>query len=110
MALIYCRECGKQISVKASACPYCGYVMKRCDYNQSTSAKASNRSEKDWLTTFLLCWFLGQFGIHSFYAGKIGIGVVQLLTCGGCGIWWLVDFITIIVGSYHDGEGKVIKS
>ncbi|MBR5863664.1 MAG: NINE protein [Alistipes sp.] len=37
-------------------------------------------------------------------------GVAQLLTFGGCGIWWLIDFIMIIVGSYRDGEGKVVSN
>ena len=110
MALIYCRECGKQISDQAPTCPHCGCVMVRRDCNQSTEVNDPTRSDKDWLTTFLLCWFLGEFGIHSFYAGKTGIGVAQLLTCGGCGIWWLIDFIMLIVGSFQDGEGKVIKS
>lgn len=109
MALIYCRECGKQISDQAPACPYCGCVTGVRN-NQNRAVNDPNRSDKDWLTTFLLCWFLGEFGIHSFYAGKTGIGVAQLLTCGGCGIWWIIDFIMLIVGSFHDGEGKVIKS
>ena len=58
----------------------------------------------------LLCFFLGGFGIHSFYSGKTAIGVVQLLTAGGCGIWWLVDFIMIVCGSYRDGEGKTVSN
>jgi hypothetical protein len=33
------------------------------------------------------------------------IGVVQLLTAGGCGIWWLIDFIMILTDSYRDGNG-----
>lgn len=69
-----------------------------------------NRSRYDWLTTLLLCFFLGGLGIHSFYVKKTGIGVVQLLTAGGCGVWALIDFIMIIVGSYRDGEGKIIKN
>jgi TM2 domain-containing membrane protein YozV len=60
--------------------------------------------------TLLLCFFLGGFGIHSFYSGKTAIGVVQLLTAGGCGIWWLIDFIMIICGSYRDGEGKIVSN
>lgn len=110
MALIYCKECGKQISNQAITCPYCGCPIGSCGGNQEQKVYDPNRSKYDWLTTLLLCLFLGEFGIHSFYAGKTAIGVVQLLTAGGCGVWWLVDFIMIIAGSYRDGEDKVIKN
>jgi TM2 domain-containing membrane protein YozV len=58
--------------------------------------------QKDWLVTLLLCLFLGCFGVHRFYTGHVAIGLVQLFTFGGCGIWALVDFILIITGSYTD--------
>jgi len=53
----------------------------------------------------LLCFFLGGLGIHRFYLGYTGLGIAQLLTCGGCGIWALVDFIMILTGSVKDSEG-----
>lgn len=67
-----------------------------------------NKSEKDWLVTLLLCIFVGGIGIHRFYAGKIGTGILQLLTAGGCVIWTLIDLIMIITGKFTDSEGKVI--
>lgn len=62
--------------------------------------------QKDWLTTLLLCLLLGGLGIHRFYTGHTGIGVVQLLTLGGCGIWALIDLIMIITGSFRDAAGQ----
>ena len=63
---------------------------------------------KDWLTTLLLCIFLGALGVHRFYTGHTAIGVVQLLTLGGCGIWALIDLIMIATGSFKDKAGNVL--
>ena len=54
----------------------------------------------------MLCWTLGMFGVHRFYTGNTAMGVFQLLTCGGLGIWALVDFILILTGNYRDGDGR----
>ena len=65
---------------------------------------------KSRLTTLLLCFFLGLLGIHRFYTKNIGIGLIQLVTLGGCGIWALIDFIMICTGHYKDGKGnKLVK-
>ena len=68
------------------------------------------KSEKDWLVTLLLCLFIGGLGVHRFYAGKIGTGVLQLLTAGGCGIWVLIDFIMILTGNFKDIDGNRITN
>lgn len=67
-------------------------------------------SEKGFVATLLLCFFLGGLGIHRFYVGKIGTGILQLLTLGGLGIWALIDFIMIAVGSFRDKDGLLIKA
>ncbi len=67
-------------------------------------------SNKDWLTTLLLCLFLGSLGAHRFYVNKVGTGLAQLFTLGGCGIWALVDLIMIITGKFEDSEGKCVVS
>jgi TM2 domain-containing membrane protein YozV len=66
-------------------------------------------SEKGFVPALLLCFFLGVFGVHRFYVGKIGTGVLQLLTFGGLGIWSLIDFIMIVVGNFTDKNGRLIK-
>lgn len=67
-------------------------------------------SQKDWLTTLLLSIFLGSLGIHRFYVGKTGTGILQLITLGGCGIWTLIDIITIVMGNFKDKDGNYIKN
>ncbi len=73
-------------------------------YGQQQFSYAQSQ-QKDWLTTLLLCFFLGWLGIHRFYTGHTVIGVIQLLTAGGCLIWWIVDFILILTNSYKDSNG-----
>lgn len=68
------------------------------------------KSEKDWLVTLLLCLFLGGLGVHRFYAGKIGTGILQLLTAGGCGVWALIDLIMILTGKFTDNDGNTIQN
>ena len=62
--------------------------------------------KRSYVATLLLSYFLGVFGIHRFYTGYIGIGIAQLLTLGGCGIWALIDFINICFNNFKDAEGN----
>ncbi len=70
----------------------------------------SATSDKGFVPAILLCLFLGGFGVHRFYTGKIGTGILQLLTLGGLGIWALVDLIMIVTGSFKDSNGLPIKA
>jgi TM2 domain-containing membrane protein YozV len=68
------------------------------------------KSKKDFVTTILLCFFLGTLGVHRFYVGKIGTGIVMLITLGGFGIWTIIDFVIIACGRFKDKKGLYIQS
>lgn len=68
------------------------------------------KSEKSRLVALLLCIFLGGLGIHRFYVGKVGTGIIWILTLGVFGIGTLVDFIMILCGSFKDKYGKVVEN
>ncbi len=96
----------------------------------------TDKSEREWLATSLLCFFLGSLGFHRFYVGKIGTGLLQFFTLVGClilwtfatmiglasmyvffafigviwGIWLFIDFIMILCQKFRDKEGRIIKS
>ena len=65
---------------------------------------------KSKFTTALLCFFLGYLGVHRFYTGHTKVGIIQLLTAGGLGIWALIDFIQILRGKYTDNEGHLLAA
>ncbi len=68
----------------------------------------SEISPKSRLAALLLCFLFGVFGAHRFYVGKIGTGILMLVTAGGLMIWSLIDLIIIIVGSFRDKEGRLV--
>jgi hypothetical protein len=66
-------------------------------------------SQKEWLTTVLLSFFLGGLGVDRFYLGYTGLGVAKLLTCGGFGIWAVIDFILILLRKLPDSDGRPLR-
>lgn len=69
----------------------------------------SRTSDKTKGTTAVLCFFLGWLGVHRFYVGKIGTGLLWMFTLGLFGIGDLIDFIMILCGSFKDSQGREIK-
>ena len=99
---MFCIECGKEVNVKAVVCINCGAPLNKSSNNLPAG-------DKEWLIAMILCWFLGILGMHRFYTGHMGIGIIQLLTLGGCGIWTLIDFIMIASGNFKDSDGQLLK-
>ena len=94
---MFCKKCGKEINDEAVVCVNCGCAID------------DNKTKKSWITTLLFSLFFGGLGAHRFYTGYIGIGIVQLLTLGGCGIWSLIDFICICCNSFEDADGNKLE-
>lgn len=88
-----CPFCDALIQAEAKKCRYCG---KWLENNQQFE------QPKEFLVTLLLSAYLGYLGLHRFYTGYIGIGIIQLLTFGGCGIWSTIDFVAICFNLYKD--------
>lgn len=96
----FCSECGAGMSAMAPNCPSCGAP------NRAVGGPVSTKS---MVPAALLCFFLGTFGIHRFYVGKILTGILMILTLGGFGIWTLIDLVMIIVGSFKDKDGLPLR-
>ena len=98
----YCSQCGAQLVDEAVVCPQCGCAVA------SQKTVDPNASPKSRLVALLLCIFVGALGIHRFYVGKIGTGVLWLLTAGCFGIGALVDLIMLACGTFKDSDGKPV--
>lgn len=112
----FCRHCGTELQESSRFCPSCG---KNQDESESSSA-AENRpvpvraevSPKSRTVAAILCFFLGCFGVHRFYVGKIGTGVLMIFASFFVigEVWALVDFIVILCGNFRDKEGLPLSN
>jgi len=96
--IVPCHACGKVIDAEAVVCTGCGVMQPA----------ARNLDGKRILPAFLLAMILGPFGAHRFYVGKIGTGILQLVTLGGLGMWTLYDIVMIVTGNFKDKEGHAL--
>ena len=76
---------------------------------EKPQAATGGVSEKSKTTALILSILLGGLGVHRFYVGKVGTGIVWLLTFGVFGIGALIDIIKIATGKFTDKEGKLLK-
>lgn len=101
-ASTFCQGCGQGLVATAAVCPKCGTPTRN-----STIGGVSDKSRT---VASVLCFFLGGFGVHRFYVGKVGTGVAMIFTLGGLGIWVLIDFIMILAGSFRDVDRRQVKN
>ncbi len=114
----YCTRCGGQMPQQSRFCSKCGTefatpaAAQQVQQGQSGQPIIINnniiqnaqqvvpygKQKSKWLA-FILCFFFGIFGVHRFYEGKIGTGILWLFTWGMFGIGWLVDLIIILTKS-----------
>lgn len=105
---MYCKHCGKKIDDDCIICPECGkqvatikaeqpsIVVNNTNTNTNVNSVVRGGKAKNKWVSFFLCLFLGYLGIHRFYEGKIGTGIIWLITFGLCGIGWIIDLISIL--------------
>jgi hypothetical protein len=98
MRMTYCNYCGAGSDTQSNFCSSCG------------KSSEAGISEKSFVSTLILVVLLGGLGVHRFYVGKIGTGILMLLTFGGLGIWALIDTIVIALQKFKDSKGLLIKA
>ena len=111
---MYCKNCGAKIEGNVAYCPTCGVSQGNTQQqppviNVNYPTGHGYVRKNKWVA-FLLCLFLGYLGIHRFYVGKIGTGILWLLTGGLCGVGWIIDCIVIVCGGFRDKASQPLAS
>jgi TM2 domain-containing membrane protein YozV len=101
----YCSNCGAEIAPGAPACAACGGGQ----VVYGGGGQAVYGSDKDLSTATLLAMFLGVFGVDRFYLGYTVLGIIKLVTFGGCGIWAFIDLFLIILKKVPDAQGRPLR-
>lgn len=104
----FCKSCGTVIKKDAEICPKCGVRQK--NNLEAIFDKQENSSSKSRGIALLLSLLLGYLGIHRFYVGKIGTGILWLCTGGCFTIGWIIDNFMVLFGKFTDKDGKTLKN
>lgn len=112
---MYCSKCGKELNNNVNFCRFCGAKTAKVNqsYQQPRSEVKSDNKPKSKLVAGILGIVLGMFGVHRFYLGYTGIGLIQLclnFVCLGAvsGIWGFIEGVLIIAGSTITTDAKGI--
>ena len=102
-----CQRCGQDLLPDAVYCRQCREPARATNhpYRRATIRDEEEVSDRSRLIALLLCALLGYLGIHRFYVGKFGTGILWLLTGGLFGVGYLVDTILIAAGGFRDRRG-----
>jgi TM2 domain-containing membrane protein YozV len=111
---MFCKNCGKEIADGTKFCSFCGASQEDSEVKkaETPAPKNPNVSKKSRTVAALLAFLLGGIGVHRFYVGKTGTGILQIILtfCFGIGyIWALIDLIIILCGNFKDKEGLLIS-
>ncbi|WP_454785485.1 DUF4864 domain-containing protein [Legionella sp. WA2024007413] len=109
----FCKQCGNPLESVDQFCSKCGAKNEsNLSHDQApkeTIQFSKHISPKSATTALLLNFFLGVLGAHRLYVGKIGTGLLMLVTIGGFGIWVLVDLILIVTNKFEDKQGGLLE-